>query len=90
MIELLMIIVRWLVGFQAVGQAVDRPKLAPVPFSVVRALRRGGYRALGPQPGIGWMTMRLDSVSCVHKLSCPSSARRGSMAWFITPLSGGV
>jgi hypothetical protein len=85
-----MIIVRWLASFGSVGHSAARPTYTPPPFWAVCALRRGGYRAVGVLPDIGWMTMRLDPVWCVPMLSSPSYARRGSMAWFKTPLGGGV
>jgi hypothetical protein len=75
MIELLMIVVRWLVSFGLPERLAARPAHRPLALSAVCVLRRGGYRAIGVSPGIGWMTMRLDPLWCAQESSGPPSAR---------------
>ena len=90
MISLEMIDVRWMAGFRVVGDAAVGSQGFPPPVRAVGGLRRRSERAIGALLGIGWMTVRLDSLSCVRVLSGSSSARRGSMAWCKTPRCGGA
>ena len=90
MIELLMIVVRWLAGFRSGGDAAARSASFLPAVRAVCGVRRGNNRAIGAFPDIGWMTVRLDSLSCVRVLSGSSSARRGSTAWCTTPRRGGA
>ena len=89
MIELLMIVVRWLAGFGFGGEvaAGSASFVARVGRS---AITRGSGRAIGAFPGIGWMTVRLDSLSSMRVLSGSSSVWRGPAAWCTTPRCGGV
>jgi hypothetical protein len=90
MIDLLMIVVRWLAGFRLVGDAAAGSESFLYPLWAVCGLRRGSGCALGAFLDIGWMTVRLDSLSCVRVLSGSSSPRRGSTAWCTTPRCGGA
>jgi hypothetical protein len=90
MIDVLMIVVRWLAGFRFGGAiAVASESFLP-PARAVCGLRREGNRAVGAFPDIGWMTVRLDSVLCVRVLSDSSPLRPGSTALCVTPRCGGV
>jgi hypothetical protein len=89
MIDLLMIVVRWLAGFRMGGVAAGSENFLPT-LRAVCGLRRGSDRAIGAFLDIGWMTVRLDSLSCVRVLSGSSSPGRGSMAWCTTPRRGGA
>jgi hypothetical protein len=89
MIDLLMIVVRWLTGFRVGGVAAGSENFLPT-LLVVCGLRRGSDRAIGAFLDIGWMTVRLDSRSCVRVLSDSSPPGRGSMAWYTTPRCGGA
>jgi hypothetical protein len=90
MIDLLMIVVRWLAGFRSGGDMVARSERLLPPVRAVCGLRRGNGRAMGALLGIGWMTVRLDSLSCVRVLSGSSSVWRGSTARCTNPRCGGV
>ena len=80
MIGVLMIIVRWLVGFLPGGLAIARNEFVPLPVQADFGLRRGGcYPA--SSPGVGWMTMRHDSVLPASMLFPSALARGGSTTW---------
>jgi hypothetical protein len=83
MIDVLMIIVRWLVGLLPGNLAIARREFALIPIRADFGLRRGGcYPA--SSPGVGWMTMRLDSVLPVS-MSFPSALMRDD--WTTWPRS---
>jgi hypothetical protein len=90
MIDLVMIVVRWLAGFRVVGDVAVGSQGFPPPVRAVGGLRRRSERAVGALLGIGWMTVRLDPLSCVRVPSGSSSPRRGSAAWCTTPRYGGA
>jgi hypothetical protein len=90
MIELMMIVVRWLVSFRSVCHQIVRLATPSLAYWANSGLRGGGYGAIGAPPGIGWMTMRLDPVWCANMSSSPPDAWRGSMPSFIDPPCGGV
>jgi hypothetical protein len=74
MIDLLAIIIRWLAGVLPGGEAVARARCLPLLASAGCGPRLGGcYPA--SSPGIGWMTMRLDPILGVCKLSRTALAR---------------
>ena len=78
MLDLLMIVVRWLAGLGSGGDLAVRPKCFLPPVRAVCSLRRGNNPAVDAILDIGWMAVRLDSLSCVRVLSGSSPARRGS------------
>ena len=90
MIDLLMIVVRWLAGFRSGAETTARPKRSLPPVRAVCGLRRGMDCAIDALRDIGWMTVRLDSRSCVRVLSRSSPVWRGSTARFMTLHRGGV
>ncbi len=68
MIDLLMIMIRWVAGLVLGGETVARREFLPVPVRAEFGPRRDGcYPA--SSPGVGWMTMRLDPVPPAHVLS---------------------
>jgi hypothetical protein len=74
MIDLLMIMIRWVAGLVFGDEMVARREFLPVPVWADFGPRRSGYYP-GSSPGIGWMTMRLDPVPRVHVLSQFALAR---------------
>jgi hypothetical protein len=90
MIELLMIIVRWLASIGLVGRVAARLVHSSISYWAVCVSRRGGNSAVGALPGIGWKKMRLDPVSYVLMLPSPSYARRGSTTCIIPLPFGGA
>jgi hypothetical protein len=90
MIDLLMIVVHWLAGFRRGGGASAGPASFLPPARAVCPARGGSDRRLGEFLDIGWMTVRLDSLSCVRVLSGSSSARRDPTACCTTPHYGGA
>jgi hypothetical protein len=80
MMDMLMIIVRWLVGLLPGGLVIARSEFVPLPVRADFGLRRGGcYPA--SSPGVGWMTMRLDSVLPASMSFSSALACDGSTTW---------
>jgi hypothetical protein len=90
MIELLMIIVRWLASVGLVGRVAGGSSHSSISYWAVCVSRRGGNSAVGVLPGIGWMKMRLDPVSYVLMLPSPSYSRWGSTTCIMPQPFGGV
>ena len=68
MIDLLMIMIRWVAGLVPGGETVAHREFLPVPVRAEFGPGRDGcYPA--SSPGVGWMTMRLDPVLPAHVLS---------------------
>ncbi|MFZ1936443.1 MAG: hypothetical protein WCB27_21600 [Thermoguttaceae bacterium] len=90
MIDLLTIVAGWLAGLRLGGDAAAGSQGFLPSIRPRRGLRRGNDRVTAAFLDIGWMTVRLDSLSCVRVLSGSSSAWRGSPAWCTSPRYGGV
>jgi hypothetical protein len=80
MIELMLIILRWIAGFFLGDDFFARRELLLVPVRADFDSRRGGCYPTS-SPGVGWMTMRLDPVSWGYLLSQSASPRGSGAAW---------
>jgi len=85
MFDLLMVIVRWLLGFDWRDEWTTRPAAA-----WAYDLRAGGCRWADSFPSAGWMTMRLDLVPCAHGTSPVRPTGLGSTTRFRSPPDGGA
>jgi hypothetical protein len=65
MIDLLMIIIRWVAGLLPGDSLIARRKFLPIPIRADFGPFRKGC-CPGNSPGVGWMTMRLDPVPLVR------------------------
>jgi hypothetical protein len=74
MIDMLMIILRWMAGLLPGGAMLVRREFLPIPVRADFGPCRGGFYPAS-SPGVGWMTMRLDPVPYAHVLSRPAPAR---------------
>jgi hypothetical protein len=90
MIDLLIVVVRWLAGLRSDGNRAVRSDRFLPPLWAVCGLRGVGSHAADVLRDIGWMMVRLDSLSCVRVLSGSSSARRGPVTGCTTPRYGGA
>jgi hypothetical protein len=90
MIDLLIIVVRWLAAFRSGGDVLARRERFLPPVRAVCGWDRGDARAIGALGDIGWMTVRLDLRSCVPVLSGVASARRDPVTRRIPPRGGGA
>jgi len=83
MMDLLVMVIQWIAGLLPGGDTIARGEFVPIPVRADFSSRRGGsYPA--SSPGVGGMTMRLDSVPRAHVLSQSAFARG---AWATRPRS---
>jgi hypothetical protein len=78
MIELLIIILRWLAELLPVDPWVARRELAPASVRAHLGPSRGGFNPAS-SPGKVWMTMRLDPIFQTKTLARPECALRPAM-----------
>ena len=90
MIDLLMLVIRCLGGLRRGGETVAGRNGFFPPVRAVGGMRREIDRVIATLLDVRWMTVRLDSLSCVRVLSGSSSARRGPMPRWVPPHRGGV
>ena len=78
MMDLLVIVIQWIAGLLSGGDQIARREFVPVLVRTDFGSRRGGCYPVS-SPGLGGMTMRLDSVPRAHVVS-QSAFARGALA----------